>query len=522
MTNAYYQVFTQRNMLILLLLGFASGLPLALTSGTLQAWVTQSGYDIKTIGFMTLVGQAYFFKFLWAPLMDRYAPPFLGRRRGWLVITQFLLAVSLFAMSYLDPNQHLFWLATLAVAVAFFSASQDIVFDAYKTDILSSEERGIGAAISVFGYRIAMLVSGGLALLLAGYFGSWQLVYQLMALLMLLSIAVTLIAPEPAKAQSAPKTLEQAIVIPFKDFFSRNNAWLLLLLIIFYKMGDAFAAALSTSFLMTGPAFSLEEIGVINKTLGLFATIVGALIGGALLVKMSLFRALLVFGLLQALSNFGYYVLAMTSVDFVHSSAQWLSLIGLGSAHITHGQLLLGAVIFFENICGGMGTSAFVALLMSLCNVAFSASQFAFLSALSAMARIYVGPVSGWLVDEHGWADFYLFTVVISAPGLILLLICRETIDYTQRTGEFMPRRYFAPMYSKVKYLLTAGIVLLLLWLLLVSGNGIVGWLRDVPLWESSDYTNGLLQIGFWLCLTSAFFGGLLDYLALRRQRIAS
>ena len=312
MISQYFKIFTQRNTVILLLLGFASGLPLALTSGTLQAWMTVENVDLKTIGIFSLVGQAYVFKFLWSPMMDRYTPSFLGRRRGWLVLTQLLLVVAIFGMGFMDPSKDLFWLAALAVLIAFASASQDIVFDAYKTDLLPAEERGNGAAVSVLGYRLAMLVSGGLALWLADRYLGWQHMYWLMAALMLCGVLATLMAPEPENSQPAPRTIEMAVVAPLKDFFGRNNAWLILLLIVMYKMGDAFAGSLSTTFLIRGVGFDAGEVGLVNKSLGLLATIVGALFGGMLMQRLSLFRALMLFGILQAVSNAGYWVLAVT------------------------------------------------------------------------------------------------------------------------------------------------------------------------------------------------------------------
>jgi AmpG-like permease len=339
MSKHYLNIFTQRNSAILLLLGFASGLPLALTSGTLQAWMTVENIDLKTIGIFSLVGQAYVFKFLWSPFMDRYTPPFLGRRRGWLLISQLLLVVAIVAMGFMQPAQHLWWLAALAVLVAFCSASQDIVFDAYKTDLLKAEERGTGAAISVLGYRLAMLVSGGLALWLADRYFGWQATYWLMAGLMLIGVAATLLAPEPDESIPAPRSMEQAVVAPLRDFFGRNNAWLILLLIVMYKMGDAFAGSLSTTFLIRGVGFDAGEVGLVNKTLGLFATIVGALFGGVLMQRLSLFRALMLFGVLQAVSNLGYWILAVTDKSL----------------------LTMGSAIFLENLCGGMGTAAFVA-----------------------------------------------------------------------------------------------------------------------------------------------------------------
>ena len=491
MSKQYLSIFTQRNSAILLVLGFASGLPLALTSGTLQAWMTVENVDLKTIGIFSLVGQAYVFKFLWSPLMDRYTPSFLGRRRGWLLISQLLLVIAIVAMGFMNPAQHLWWLAALAVLVAFCSASQDIVFDAYKTDLLSAEERGAGAAVSVLGYRLAMLVSGGLALWLADRYLGWQATYWLMAGLMLACVAATLLAPEPADNAPAPRTLEQAVAAPLRDFFARNNAWLILLLIVMYKLGDAFAGSLSTTFLIRGVGFDAGEVGLVNKTLGLFATIVGALFGGLLMQRLSLFRALMLFGILQAVSNIGYWFLAVTAKNL----------------------LTMGSVIFLENLCGGMGTAAFVALLMTLCNKSFSATQFALLSALSAVGRVYVGPIAGWFVEGHGWALFFLLSIITALPGLLLLIICRQTLEYTQQTGNFMPRTEFRHAYHWALRLLIAGCSLLGIWLLMLISNAL-GWSQ----WP--ELAIQVLQAGALLSLIGIIMGSLLDYLALRRTQL--
>lgn len=487
MLRRFYALFQQRNSLLLLVLGFASGLPLALTSGTLQAWMTVADVDLKTIGFFSLVGQAYVFKFMWAPLMDRYIPPFLGRRRGWLIVSQLLLVFLIAAMGMLDPATHLWWLAALAVLVAFCSASQDIVFDAYKTDLLPPEQRGTGAAISVLGYRLAMLVSGGLALWIADRYLGWHATYTLMAGLMLLGIVATGFATEPSNPESAPRSLEQAMLAPLRDFFGRNNAWLILLLIVLYKLGDAFAVSLSTTFLIRGVGFNAGDVGLVNKTLGLFATIIGALYGGLLMQRLSLFRALLLFGILQAVSNAGYWLLAITAKNL----------------------LTMASAVFLENLCGGMGTAAFVALLMTLCNKSFSATQFALLSALSAVGRVYVGPIAGWFVESHGWAWFYLFSIIISLPGLILLLVCRQTLEYTQRTESFMPRTAFSKSYQWALRVLTLGCGVLILWLGLTITRALgVTALGTLP--------DNLLMLGGILSLSGVFLGSLLDYIALR------
>ncbi|TKI06284.1 muropeptide MFS transporter AmpG [Martelella alba] len=481
-------VLLQPRSLLLLFLGFSSGLPLALTSGTLQAWMTVANVDLQTIGFFSLVGQAYVFKFLWAPLMDRYAPPRLGRRRGWLVLTQLLIIAGLAAMAGLDPIANLGAMALLAVWVAFCSASQDIVFDAYKTDLLPAQERGTGAAVSVLGYRLAMLVSGGLALWLADRWLGWHNTYWLMAGLMLVGVAATLAAPEPDYAIPAPRSLEQAIVEPLRDFFSRDNAWLMLLLIVTYKLGDAFAGSLSTTFLIRGAGFSAGEVGVVNKTLGLLATIVGALAGGVLMQRLSLFRALLLFGLLQTLSNAGYWFLTVTEPRLA----------------------TMAAVIFIENLCGGLGTAAFVALLMTLCNKSFSATQFALLSALSAIGRVYVGPIAGWFVELHGWAWFYAFSIVAGFPGLIILMLCRLTLKDAQESGVFARRRHYHGAYRWALRLMLFGALLLGLGLLMLLLRSL-SWAAAGPIAEFCWQSGALL-------IAMAFGTGCwLDVLSLRR-----
>ena len=487
MPNHYLRIFQQHKSTILLMLGFASGLPLALTSGTLQAWMTVENIDLKTIGFFSLVGQAYVFKFLWSPAMDRFTPPLLGRRRGWLLITQVLLLIAIAAMGFLEPSTQLRWMAALAVIIAFCSASQDIVFDAWKTDVLPPEERGTGAAISVLGYRLAMLVSGGLALWLAARWLGWQATYWLMAALLIPCIIATWLAPEPSDAIPVPKTLQQAVVAPLRDFFGRNNAWLILLLIVLYKLGDAFAMSLTTTFLIRGVGFNAGEVGMVNKSLGLFATIVGALYGGVLMQRLTLFRALLIFGILQGVSNAGYWLLSITDKHMV----------------------TMASAVFFENLCGGMGTTAFVALLMTLCNKSFSATQFALLSALSAVGRVYVGPVAGWFVEAHGWANFYLFSVFAAVPGIVLLLVCRKTLEYSQQTKAFMPRAHYAGAYRLALKVLLASLVILLLWLLVLIANAlqVTDWAIEIV----------LLEVGMLLALCGILMGALLDFMALKK-----
>lgn len=408
--NAYLEIFRSRRVAVVCLLGFSSGLPLALTTGTLQAWMTVSGVNLATIGIFTLVGIPYTWKFLWAPFMDRYVPPFLGRRRGWIAGTQMLLGIGIAIMGALDPATMPWALAALALMVAFISASQDVVFDAYRADVLRPVERGIGAAVSVLGYRLAMLVSGALALILSDQIG-WQNTYWLMAALMVGAIGVTLLGPEPEVVVTPPKTLTEAVVEPLREFFARHGAWGLLLLIVLYKLGDAFAGSLTTAFLIRGVEFTPTEVGAINKGMGLAATLVGVVFGGVLMARLGLFKSLLLFGILQAISNLTFMWLASVGKDY--------------------GVMILA--VGFENLAGGMGTAAFVALLMAICDKRFTASQFALLSALAAVGRVYVGPASGYMVEAIGWTTFFGFTFFIALPGLFLLLAMRRDIEKLDR-----------------------------------------------------------------------------------------
>ena len=394
-----------RRVVAVFFLGFASGLPLALAGGTLQAWMAVEGVDLKTIGFFSLVGLPYALKFFWAPLLDRYALPFLGRRRGWILGTQLALMILIVMLGFTSPKDTPWLVALFALLLTFTSASQDIVFDAYRTDVLREKERGLGAAVSVTGYRIAMLASGALALILAGPLG-WRLTYLLMAGLMLIGTLATIFGPEPEETVRPPQSLKEAISGPLTEFFSRPAAWAFLALIILYKIGDAFAGSLTTAFLIRGPGFSIGEVGAINKGLGLMATIIGALYGGVMLARLGLYRSLMIFGILQAISNLSFMVLAYAGK--VYS--------------------IMVAAVAFENLAGGMGTAAFVAFLMALCDHRYTATQFALLSALASLGRIFVGPPSGYLSHEVGWVVFFFVTFLAALPGLALLYKMRRNI----------------------------------------------------------------------------------------------
>ncbi|NWF52122.1 MAG: MFS transporter [Nitrospirae bacterium] len=404
--SLYLKVFTSRNIAVITFLGFSSGIPLALIGGTLQAWLAVEGVDLRTIGIFSLVGLPYAIKFLWSPLMDRFIPPLLGRRRGWILISQIILLFGITLMAFSSPSKFPWILAILSMIVAFSSASQDIVIDAYRTDILEEKERGAGAAVFVMGYRIATLFSGALALIFSDQIG-WQKTYLLMASAMVIGMISTLLGSEPDKGIVPPLTLKEAISGPLKEYFSRNSAIVFLFLIVLYKLGDAYAGTLTTAFLIKGIGFSVTDVGTINKGLGFISLISGAMFGGSLMVRLGLFRSLLHFGILQAASNLSFVVLALIGKSY--------------------GMLIFAIV--FENLSGGMGTSAFVSLLMALCNHRYTATQYALLSSLTALGRIFIGPTSGFVVESVGWANYFFITTLTALPGLVLLWRLRNELS---------------------------------------------------------------------------------------------
>lgn len=401
---------SQGLLVMTLVLGFASGLPLALSAGTLQAWLTVEGLDLKTLGWLTVLGLPYTYKFSWAPLLDRFAlgGRWGGRRRGWMVGLLVTMALVLLLMSWTleVTGSGLTRLASLAFGLVVISASFDIVFDAWRAESLLPSQRGLGAAWSVIGYRLAMLTSGGLALMLADLYLGFAGSYQLMAGLCLVLAVVAAFAPEPLETRP-PKSLREAVVDPFRAFFSSPWAWWLLAGIVLYKLGDAFAGSLSTAFLIRGAGFSPAEVGAVNKGVGLLATLVGGLAGGWLMTRLGLWRCLMAFGGLQALTNLGFWWLAVSQPSLFDMTL----------------------VILAENLAGGMGTAAFVALLMTLCDVRYTATQFALLSALASIGRVWVGPVAGHAASDWGWGPFFLCTFLASLPGLLLMARLRPVIE---------------------------------------------------------------------------------------------
>ena len=401
--------YFQRRLVIILLLGFVSGLPLLLSFGTLSAWLREAGVDRSTIGLFALVGLPYALKPIWAPLMDGLNLPFLtrvlGRRRSWLILSQGMLLLSLVSLAFSDPVNAPLSMAVFAVFVAFFSASQDIVIDAYRIEILEDEQQGMGAAMVTYGYRAGMLMAGAGTLFLADYW-SWTHAYLIMGLFIVTGSVLVFFSPEPEEPQ-VPRAsnlgmggwIYQYVVTPFLDFSARPGWLLILLFIVTFKLGDAFLSAMTNPFYID-LGFSKTEIAEVTKLFGVIALGVGLFIGGILIQKLGLMLSLLITGVLQAASNFAFAYQAVSGNDL---------------------EVLI-FTIAIENITGGMGTGAFVASLSSLTSTAFTATQYALLSAFMSLGRNLLSSPSGYVVDAVGWFEFFIISVVIAIPGLLLLL----------------------------------------------------------------------------------------------------
>lgn len=396
---SFLSVYFNRRAAALLGLGFASGLPAMLTQTTLQAWLKDMKVDLKTIGLFSVVTLPYTLKFIWAPLMDRYVPPLLGRRRGWLLVTQLLLIVSIVLLAAAGgrgTGDTLTMLAAMALVVAFMSASQDIVADAYRTDVLPTAELAAGAAVFVTGYRVGLIAATAGALELSGH-TSWFNVYLVMAALMSVGIVATLLAPQPPR-ESAPATLDEAVVRPLVQFLRRRGAVFVLLFIVLFKLPDVVAKVMALPMLKD-MGFDNQEIGRVQQGLGLLVTIIGALVGGGVVARLGLIRSLWLFGILQAVSNLGYLALAITGKNY--------------AAMVT--------VIAVENFCGGLVTAGFVAYLMSQCDSQYSAFQYALLTSLMAFAGTWAGAPTGYVVEHVGYAWFFVISVACGVPGMLML-----------------------------------------------------------------------------------------------------
>ena len=393
-----FKVIFSRRMFVSFLMGFACGLPLLLTSTVLQAWMKEEGVDLTAIGLMALVGLPYTLKFLWAPFLDRFTLSFLGRRRGWLLVAQIALVFAIAGQGFAPPAQNPVIMVLAALLVTFFSASQDIVVDAYRREDLADEELGLGSSFYINGYRVGMLLASGGGLILADHL-SFTMVYLIMAACMLPAIITTLLTPEPPISAGTPKTIKEAIVEPLVEYFSRENAVLVLMFVLFYKIGDTMASAITTPFYLD-IGFSKTEIGAVVKIFGFWATIAGSLTGGVLMLRMGINRALWIFGFLQAISTAGFALLA----------------------HIGYSVPLLSGVIAFENLTGGMGTAAYAAFMGSITNKKFTATQYALLSSLMGVPRVLASAPTGFLAKHMGWESFFISCVFIAIPGMLLLL----------------------------------------------------------------------------------------------------
>jgi len=396
--KALWRIVFHARMLVALLMGFACGLPLLLTITVLQAWMKEEGVDLTVIGLMALVGLPYTLKFLWAPILDRFTLPFLGRRRGWLLAAQIALSLSIVGLGLTDPVHAPWMVAFAAFLVTFFSASQDIVVDAYRREDLSDRELGLGSSLYINGYRVGMLLASGGGLILADHL-SFSRVYGIMALCLLPGIITTLLAHEPEAAYGTPGTLKEAVVNPLVEYFSRSDAVWMLAFILFYKIGDTMAAAMTTPFYLD-IGFTKTEIGAVVKLFGFWATVGGTLAGGVIMIRLGINRSLWIFGFLQAAST---------------ACFAWLAVVG-------HNIPLLSGVIAFENLSAGMGTSAYVAFMASITNKKFTATQYALLTSLMGVPRVLASAPTGWFAKHLGWPSFFILCTLIALPGMLLLL----------------------------------------------------------------------------------------------------
>jgi MFS transporter, PAT family, beta-lactamase induction signal transducer AmpG len=400
------QALGDKRIVAVLVMSFASGLPFNLSGFALQAWLASAGVDLKTIGIFSLVALPYIFKFLWAPLLDRFLPPLLGRRRGWIVIFQACLAIAIGVMGFSSPTEAPYALACIALVVVFLSASQDIVIDAYRVDTIPAAERGLAAAAQVFGYRTAAILGSTVLVLIAAH-TSWHLAFLIVAVLMAANMLGTLWAPEPITPGLPPKTLADAVWHPLRDLVSQKGAWGFLVLVLLYKFGDAFALSLYSAFMIKGVGFSLDELSIAGKANMTVSTIIGVTLGGWIYMRWGMFRSLLTFGIGQSLTNLMYMVLALAGKKV------WL----------------MALATTLDTGVGGMGQAAFVGFLTSLCSSNFSATQYAILSAMASIPRVTTGAIAGAVVTVIGWPRFFVLTCLCAAPGLILLVVLRRPLQ---------------------------------------------------------------------------------------------
>jgi PAT family beta-lactamase induction signal transducer AmpG len=410
--ETFREAVLNRRMLICVFTGFTSGLPLYVLFQLVPGWLRVEGVGLAEIGFFALVQFPYTWKFLWSPIMDRFTLPFLGHRRGWMLVSQVLLLVSIGALGFIKPDLNLWVVAYLSAAVAFFSASQDIVLDAFRRELLPDVELGLGNSIHVQAYRLSGLVPGALGLILADYF-EWHIVFVIVALFMLIGIVMTLVIDEAISEPSPPQSLRDAVVEPFKDFIGRSGfapAMLVLAFLFFYKLGDNMATALQTPFFID-VGFTLTQIGAIAKSAGLIAAIAGGMIGGLVMVKLPINRALWLFGVVQIISILGFAVLAELGPN------PWM----------------LGVVVGFEYLGVGLGSAALIAFMARTTNPAFAATQLALFTALASVPRVFANAVTGVIVEVTGWTNFFLLCTLLAIPGMLLLF---KVAPWHERTDD--------------------------------------------------------------------------------------
>jgi PAT family beta-lactamase induction signal transducer AmpG len=401
-----WQVLVSGRLWLAALMGFAGGLPLMLTLTVLQAWLSAEGVSLGTIGLLGLIGFPYSIKFLWAPIVDRYKPLAIGRRRGWLLLVQVALVASIVLLGLQNPGGNIWGVVVAGYLVTFFSATQDIVIDAYRRESLADGEQGVAASFYVYGYRLGMLLASAGGLILADIIG-FQAVYFVMAAVMGACVIVTLLAPEPDASGSRPRTLSESFIGPFVEFFTRRDdvmkALLVLVFIVIYKVGDNLANHMSIPFYLQ-LGFSNTEIGAIVKTVGTGALLFGVFVGGAFTLKIGLYRSMFIIGVLQAASTACFVLLALAGYDRV-----WLA-----------------TVIAFENLTVGMGSAALLAFMAALTNRQFTATQFALLSTLATLPRSLLSAPSGFMAEGLGWPQFYVVCTLLAIPGLLLLPLVRQ------------------------------------------------------------------------------------------------
>lgn len=397
-------VLASPKMLAILVLGAASGFPNQITESALQAWLKDSGATNTTIGILSYVAIPYLLKFLWAPFIDRYPVPLLGRRRGWVLMAQLALALTIALFAFQNPAASLTPVAVCAVLIVFLSATQDIAFDAYRTDVAAPHERGLAAAASNLGYRTAAWIAAALVLVIADYFG-WRFGFLLLAFVMAGFCIATIMAPEPQYAHATPRSLRESVTEPLKELLGTPSAAALILLVVLFKVGDAFALRLFTPFMMD-VGFSKTEIALVLKALFTASAVVGAVLGGIWMVKLGLLRSMIIFGILQTLTNLLYYALALTGKNY---------------------SLMVAAVVM-DNVAGSMGNIASVALMMALCDVRYSAFQYALLSSFALLPRYVLGGPAGWLADTAGWDTYYVVSFFLAFPGLVMVWFMRTHI----------------------------------------------------------------------------------------------